>query len=271
MVPAEPADYSRPPADISSDLNDTRVCQQLWGCLAFAGERQMSPAIGAAVIGAAAAIGAAIIGVRHRGGEGDGSLGEEVFPRDLGSFFLAGCGVGNAITVLPVSFGQESDTETEGSDDGSLLELLDALKTIGLSADELAPLSRMLELGLSSDGPSPSDDDKRAVLEYFDAMRALPAAIRARSSELEFLWFKLGQLLYASAVIATLDIASGQDQARDSGELRALEFLAERPELPEGLRDRLRHFIAAARTGDGLERVYDEANSIALSVISLIR
>jgi hypothetical protein len=231
----------------------------------------LSGAIGAAAIGAAAAIVAAIIGTRRWSGERSEARGKEVPQRDLGSFFLAGCGVGNAVTLLPVSFGEESDIGNEESTDGSLLEMLDALTVIGFTEDELAPLYRVLDLGLSTDGPSPSDEDKGFVLEYFDAMRALPATIRTRSTELEFLWFKLGQLLYASAVIATLDKASAEDEARDSGELRALEFLAERSEFPEGLRDRLDHFIAEARAGHAHEDIYEEANAIARSVISLIR
>jgi len=84
----------------------------------------MDPQIVAAFIAALATVVTAIIAVRHQRQYKEDAQPAPALP-DLADYFIAGCGVGNAIAVLPLP-GSERVND-------SLEELLHAFRRIGLS------------------------------------------------------------------------------------------------------------------------------------------
>jgi hypothetical protein len=202
----------------------------------------------------------AVIGIRHQRQRGHDSHAGHPAPY-LADYFLAGCGVGNSIAVLPLPAPGASQ---------SLEELVRTLRRIDVAEDELAPLLDALTLG--EERHLTNENELKGIVErYVKAMNDLPGIVRSRRSEAAFVWFKLGELLYRAA---SLQVVQGSEAARapsDSPELQALELLAERHELPRPLRERVKACVAASRRGADPGSQYKSANEIAQSAHALLR
>jgi len=111
------------------------------------------------------------------------------------------------------------------------------------------------------------DDEARVIIEqFFAAMAAIPEAVQNRSSDEEFEWFKLGQLIYEIGTLAAVD--SGDDRSISASTM-TLETLAGRMNLPSNLSQEVAKFIKAARSKKSKNQVYENANRLALAFFSL--
>lgn len=180
-------------------------------------------------------------------------------PDDPVQYFIAGCGVGNSIAVLPLG--------DEDSADQSLQEVLAALGHIGVEEGQLAPLAAAQALAQRPKRPT-TLEMKIVIDDYFDAMNKLPSIVRSHSRDTDYVWFRLGELLYR---IATLSIVGSPEKDGSMADRRALELLAERHELPKGLREELKEFASVTTSSEESVSLYEAANEIAQSVYALLR
>jgi hypothetical protein len=220
----------------------------------------MDSSIAAALITAGAALVAAAITVWSRGRASSDDT--DTLTANLAPFFLAGCGVGNRIALLPTD---DSLGNNEGYSD-----FIEALQQIGLSSKQLSPFVALRSAPVESE---PRQGAKARVEAYFDAMSDVRNQVRARSSPQQFQWFLLGDLLYG--IITILVVRDSVEHVQGSRRsvmtsVNALESLAEEMALPSTLRGEIRKLIWLARAKSGWPELLEATNETARVAWSLL-
>jgi hypothetical protein len=181
-------------------------------------------------------------------------------PANIKYYFLAGCGVGNNIALLPLPPRPDNSV-------GELDEFLESLKKIGVQDKSI--IDPLLEVRNKFVGPAATDiNDEEARLligQFFAAISALPDVIQDKSSTEGYQWFKFGQLIY---VISTLAVVDSEDKSIVTS-IMALESLTERMNLPQSLSQEIAKFIRTAKSRKSKNQVFESANRMALAVYSM--
>lgn len=217
----------------------------------------MDTTIIGAIIAAIATVVAAIIGILKHEPKKKKSTTNNKKPERTKILFLAGCGFGNRIALLPLP-------PDENSDVTGLNEFIESLRKIGVK--EKSIMTPIVEARDVFTRPSSKTLEqnvlKNLIEKFFTALSKIPNEIQSVSTTDEFHWFKLGHLLYE---IATLRVMG--DEALPS--IVALESLTEQMGLPNNLREEIQAFIVLARTKKKQNLVYESANQIAQAIYSL--
>lgn len=210
----------------------------------------MNAAIVAAIIAALGAIIVALIGKfapnPDSGKNKKSAIVSHKVSEKKRKLFLAGCGVGNRLALLPVP--------TESDEGASLREFIDTLREIGLRERVISPIVEIKDRFSSS---ALEDGSVKALVgNFMAAVLAIPDEVKLKSTPEEFQWFKFGQLLYEVGFLGAL----GESAAASA---TALESVVETMELPTGLRSEVEKFLRSAKVNKKPEALYENANKIA--------
>ena len=178
--------------------------------------------------------------------------------RNLRTYFMIGCGLGNSIGLAPIPSGQEIDTTALDDFIGNLQEI-----GIGNGKTTLSIIEARDRMQAAS---TLQNEEIKTILEnFFTAIRRLSDEVRANSSSDEYQWVKLGNLLYETALLAAMNKSAVASAL-------ALESLLENMQLPSNLQPEFAEFIQLAKSGNKKNRnlVYLKANQIAQVVYSLL-
>ncbi|MFF0062698.1 hypothetical protein ACFYRC_14265 [Streptomyces sp. NPDC005279] len=170
-------------------------------------------------------------------------------------FFLAGCGVGNSMALLP--FPKDSD--------GGLEEFIDGLRDIGFSEREISPYTQVLNADIEN-----SSREVKAMLVglYFDTMQKTTGLARKKASSEEFDWFNLGRLLYLVATKTVLSWPEIDETLEVT--CASLHYLCETMDISETLRRALKNYATVPPPGRSDGEVYEGANKLARACYSML-
>ena len=151
--------------------------------------------------------------------------------RWLREFFQVGCVVGNKMNILPLP---------PGSDDDKLTKFLECLDRINLS-DKQAYKDLLTVKKIFSVSGQEDDKVRSAIFKYFEAIDSIPEIIRHNSTEKEFDYFTLGQLIWTITVFFILPQNLDEDfHDYIKPKLLALQVLVDQLNLSKRLKSEMR-------------------------------
>jgi hypothetical protein len=110
-------------------------------------------------------------------------------------FFMAGCGVGNRIALMPVELTAESKA--------GLSEFANALIRIGLASADIRYITSLAETGVLL--PGPFEPGKTPPEVFLDFMNGMTDKIRPLATVGEYQWYTIGRLLYEIPTVLVLN------------------------------------------------------------------
>jgi hypothetical protein len=171
-------------------------------------------------------------------------------------FFMAGCGVGNRIALMPVELTAESKA--------GLSEFANALIRIGLASADIRYITSLAETGVLL--PGPFEPGKTPPEVFLDFMNGMTDKIRPLATVGEYQWYTIGRLLYEIPTVLVLNSYGhkGLHSERD-----ALVHLADSMNIPSGLRANLAKF--AQDLGGSFEHMLERANELVLTCYEILQ
>lgn len=188
--------------------------------------------------------------------------------------FLAGCCVGNRVTIAPFA---------DDSDPRGINDFIDVLGKIGLSEARVTRRIAKSRDILTRTKPSLLKQEvfRKAAQGFFDAANELPDIVQARTSPEAFRWFRLGELLYDLLTSAYVDKRNGKKQGSESAftlstlaKATALDSLIEQMALPTLIKQEIAKATNAIRTGEAtqsekrFDKFYKNVGNIGESIFA---
>lgn len=176
--------------------------------------------------------------------------------------FLAGCGVGNRMALVPLPPGQNDVT--------ALNEFIDALEKIGVRRRAITLVIKARDRLTSLNSTSLGKDAIKGITnDFFDTMSKVPDIVHSKTSKAEFRWFKFGELLYEVVTSAFLSNEGDERVNSTESSIIALESLVEDMNLKLRLRKKVNKFIEAAKSHKNPDQLMKSANQIGQIIYSI--
>lgn len=170
------------------------------------------------------------------------------------NLFLAGCGVGNKIAILP--------TSSNPGNLNMLEQFINTLKNIDIVEEQIIPIIDSKQIPFLSKENLDSKKKMYMIELFLENMSKIPEMIKNISNKDEYKWFEFGRCLYE---VTTTSIFGGTSCEKKNKAINELENLVNTINLTSNIKEKVDDLLDSAKTQVSALILMKKVNEIAES------